>query len=260
MPESRNDKQLFETLFEHHYKIINFPGCIVDKDKYIDWHKKKGVIGAHNNTACEGFGVTLRLTQAKDDFLKRLKSFIEGERFNRALAEKFGIDYEAVNVDGGIQKYLDGYEISPHPDIRKKALTFMVNINPASDSEKSDHHTHYLEFDKAHQYVQRLWEGNPHIDRCWVPWDWCRSVSQQRENNNIVIFSPSNNTMHGVKANYNHLRYQRTQLYGNLWYHESNVDGVINSENLSMDSSKFVKSKDAFSVRNFIPAPVKEYS
>ena len=44
--------------------------------------------------------------------------------------EKFGIEYQNCNIDGGIQKYLDGYELSPHPDIRLKAATFMVNINP----------------------------------------------------------------------------------------------------------------------------------
>lgn len=34
----------------------------------------------------------------------------------------------------------------------------------------------------------------------------------------MVIFSPSNDTIHAVKAEYDHLATQRTQLYGNLWY------------------------------------------
>jgi hypothetical protein len=147
------------------------------------------------------------------------------------LAKKFGIDMDDVFYDAGIQKYLDGYEISPHPDIRKKALTYMVNINPGDKSERSGHHTHYLTFKDAYKYVEAYWKGNPNKDRCWVPWDWCETKKIQTENNSIVIFSPDNNTMHGVKAVYDHLAYQRTQLYGNLWYHEIRTDGMPSWEN-----------------------------
>jgi hypothetical protein len=33
-----------------------------------------------------------------------------------------------------------------------------------------------------------------------------------------VFFTPSDASMHAIKANYDHLRTQRTQVYGNLWY------------------------------------------
>ncbi|MGD0731415.1 MAG: hypothetical protein ABR956_09120, partial [Terracidiphilus sp.] len=120
--------------------------------------------------------------------------------------------------DAGIQKYLDGYEISPHPDIRAKALTYMININPGTNSENREHHTNYLKFRDEFKYVQSYWEGHPNQDRCWVPWEWCDVVKVQRENNSMVIFSPDNTTLHAVKARYDHLSSQRTQLYGNLWY------------------------------------------
>ena len=32
------------------------------------------------------------------------------------------------------------------------------------------------------------------------------------------MFKPSFDTLHAVKAKYNHLVFQRTQLYGNLWF------------------------------------------
>ena len=40
------------------------------------------------------------------------------------------------------------------------------------------------------------------------------------ENNSIVIFHPDNDppTLHAIRLNYNHLKYQRTQIYGNLMY------------------------------------------
>ena len=71
------------------------------------------------------------------------KSFID------ALLSKFNISGVDIEYDAGIQKYLDGYEISPHPDIRRKLLTFMVNINPSNSSESNNHHTHIQSFKKS---------------------------------------------------------------------------------------------------------------
>ena len=88
----------------------------------------------------------------------------------------------------------------------------------SEESEKLDHHTHYMKFKKAYSYIEEFWEGNPDVDRAWVPWDWATTVKQQFKNNSIVLFSPSNSTLHSVKANYDHLITQRTQLYGNLWF------------------------------------------
>jgi hypothetical protein len=164
--------------------------------------------------------MTLRLTEARTDIIRELKAFLESEAFNRALAEKFGLPFEETHADNGIQKYLDGYEISPHPDVRRKALTYMVNINPHRDAEARDHHTHYMKFKDRYAYIEQFWAGNPDVDRCWVPWTWCDSVSEQRANNSIVIFAPGDDTLHAVKASYDHLGAQRTQLYGNLWYKE----------------------------------------
>jgi hypothetical protein len=48
-------------------------------------------------------------------------------------------------------------------------------------------------------------------------------VKQQTENNSIVIFSPRWDTMHAIRAHYDHLVTQRTQFYGNLWYETSDV-------------------------------------
>lgn len=143
------------------------------------------------------------------------------KKFQLQLSKKFNIKTNQVTFDQGIQKYLDGYEISPHPDLRNKALTFMVNINPSNDSEMKNHHTHYMKFKDKYQYVQNFWENNKDKDRCWVPWEWCTTVKAQTKNNSIVIFAPDNNTIHAVRAKYNHLIYQRTQLYGNLWFKKS---------------------------------------
>lgn len=234
--EASSDEDLFERLFKNNYKVVSFPGCTTDYREYIRKHSNGEALGSH--TACESAGVVVRL-YPEHGILKTLSEFIASERFNAAIAKKFQVNFQDCTIDGGIQKYLDGYEISPHPDIRRKAATFMVNINPHPDSEFHNHHTHYLRFKPEYQYIREFWESTPAVDRQWVPWDWCDTCFMQTKNNSIVLFSPDNDTMHGVKAVYDHLKTQRTQLYGNLWYSED--------ERLYAPSWEKLKDKD-FSV------------
>ena len=216
--EQISDEILFKELFDIGYKMVPFPGAITDHKFYINRRKKNESIPSHS--ACESAGVVLRLFKPSSQILSDLKLFIESKEFNYCLAEKFDLNLDNCTVDTGIQKYLDEYEISPHPDLRKKALTYMVNINPSENSINQNHHTHYLKFKPERVYVREYWRGNPLSERCWVPWDWCKTLKQQKKNNSIVIFAPSFDTLHAVKANYNHLKYQRTQIYGNLWHNK----------------------------------------
>jgi hypothetical protein len=250
-----DDADLIETLFKNSYKIIDFPGCIIDKDAYLDWHKERGQQTSHNNSACEGFGMTLRLYAANSPIVQDLMGFINGAEFQETLATKFGIGMPDVFYDSGIQKYLDGYEISPHPDIRKKALTYMVNINPGTASESQEHHTHYMRFNSEFKYVQAYWEGRPEAQRCWVPWDWCTTDKVQKDNNSIVIFSPANDTLHAVKTKYDHLADQRTQLYGNFWYHENTTKYAPEWEDLQI---KFSEPKTETSMVDALKAIVPQ--
>ena len=213
--QCHTDKDLFIKIFDNNYKVIKFPGCTTDYKKYIKMHSKNKPLNSH--TACESSGIAVRL-YPKNELLVELTKFFLSKSFNKAIADKFNIEYVNCNIDGGIQKYLDGYEISPHPDIRKKAATFMVNINPGKNSERLNYHTHYLKLNSEYSYVKDFWKANPKVDRQWVPWNWCSTKFLQTKNNSIVLFSPDNDTMHGVKADYDHLSTQRTQIYGNLWY------------------------------------------
>tara|TARA_X000000950_G_C13860822_1_gene638657 strand:- start:721 stop:1689 length:969 start_codon:yes stop_codon:yes gene_type:complete len=223
LKEAKCDEELFENLFENGYKIIKFPGCIADKDYYLQWHNKDTRVNKKiiNNEACESFGMTLRLISPKTKILYDLNEFIKSDSFLSVLAEKFEINLSDCEADNGIQKYLDGYEISPHPDIRRKALTYMVNINSTLNSNKLDHHTRYLSLKNNYSYLYEFWKNNDDIERAWIPWEWCEIEFQQNLNNTMVVFSPSSDTLHAVKANYDHLKGQRTQLYGNLWYSNS---------------------------------------
>ena len=218
LKQSKNDKDIFKNLFKNDYKVIGFPGCTMDYKKYIRTHLKGKSLKV--NETCESAGIVLRLIPSVP-ILIELDQFLASEDFNKAIAQKFNINYQNCNIDCGIQKYLDGYEISPHPDIRRKAATYMVNINPHPESEGFNHHTKYLTFKSEYKYIQSFWEEFKEAERNWIPWECCDIKFIQEKNNSMVLFSPSDDTLHGVKANYDHLITQRTQLYGNLWYSEN---------------------------------------
>ena len=222
--EGKDDKDLIENLLRNGYKIVPFPGTFAGKAEYLKWRKNPNSVNIDPTT--EGSGIVFRLIKTNSQILKELQLFISSERFTNVLKEKFNLEDILLSKDFGIQKYLDGYEISPHPDTRKKALTYMININPLLNSDKQNHHTHYLKFKKEREYVYKFWEGNLTFERAFCPWDWCEIIKTQNKNNSIVIFSPSNYTLHGVKANYLHLNGQRTQIYGNLWYENSGCKSV----------------------------------
>ncbi|MEU0466608.1 hypothetical protein ABZ215_21610 [Amycolatopsis sp. NPDC006131] len=126
-----------------------------------------------------------------------------------------------MRVDAGVQKCLRGYDISPQPDIRSKALTYMLNLNPSVESEQMNHHTHYMKLRDQWWFIGEFWRYNQDVERCWLLWGWCETVKQQTHNNSIVIFKPADDTFHAVKADYDHLLSRRTQAYGNLWYGEA---------------------------------------
>ena len=259
IPPINCDSDLFDSLFEKGYKIIGFPGCITDKAKYIKWHEtNRGGKLSSTHSACEGFGITLRLYKPETEILIKLKNLLESEEFNSVIAEKFGIQLSDITLDNDIQKYLDGYEISPHPDYRKKAATFMVNINPHNNSENLNHHTHYLKTKKNFDYVTNFWKTNHDVQRCWIPWDWCETDFVQSKNNSIVLFSPSDETLHGVKTKYNHLAGQRTQLYGNLWYKKEKKLRMVQWEDLDFKNKNInTKINAKEKILSILPANFK---
>ena len=50
--------------------------------------------------------------------------------------------------------------------------------------------------------------------------------------------------MHAVKAKYNHLKYQRTQFYGNLWYKQEILKFKPNWQDFIIKSSKEIRTSD----------------
>ncbi len=213
---------LIDDLTKQGYEPQPFPGCITSVDEYIRYiHDadafNRELLEGYGRELLEGYGLTMRLRTYRSAFLRRLIEFLNGNEFLASLRAKFGVTGDAT-IETAIQKNLRGYEISPHCDTRRKALTYMVNIYSTDEAEQQAIHTHLLKFKPEYQYLYDFWRCNADVATCWVPWSWCETVKQTNRNNSIIIFRPSWDTVHAVKLHYDHLRYQRNQIYGNLWH------------------------------------------
>ena len=218
--EQQSHNELRDTLNKNSYEPIGFPGCTTDENEYYNMVNsrnisdiKSGMKGADT----EGVGIAYNLTNIVNPFIKDLIEFLNSPMFQGALRNKFGIQNQ-THITTRIQKYVTGYEISPHPDTRTKALTYLLNINKDDRAEDLDIHTGLLKFKDDYKFIYDYWNNNPSQNRSWVAWDWCTIEKSVTKNNSIVLFKPSNYSLHSVKLNYNHLPFQRTQVYGNLMF------------------------------------------
>lgn len=222
-PEFKHVEDLIEHLNQNDYAPVPFPGCTTDVNQYVKWYKTgQGSTPSHAQNLIEGFGIAYRMMKHHNPIIHSLLEFLNSEEFLNCLKNKFGKTGD-MRVETAIQKYLTGYEISPHPDIRKKCLTYMLNINPDENAHEYGMSTHFMRFKEEKMHIQEMWEKDKDMERFWVPWDWCETVFEQKANNSITIFAPYDKSMHAVKLDYDMLKTQRTQVYGNLWYHKSNT-------------------------------------
>lgn len=223
-PEYRSHSDVVNGLLSLGYKPQYFPGCITDVEKYIRFASGEAgfdrqAIDGYGKYTIEGYGLTMRLDSIADAFLSDLLSYLTGKEFQNALVDKFAID-EAASIETAYQKNLMHYEISPHCDTSKKALTYMVNIYTIGDCANREMHTHLLRFKPKYRYLYEVWKNND-FDPVWVPWQWCETVKKTQTNNSISIFRPSYDTLHAVRIKEPHFSHQRNQIYGNLWYASS---------------------------------------
>ena len=222
-PEFEKVEDLISHLEKNDYAPVPFPGCTTDVAQYVKWYKTgQGAHPSHAHGLLEGFGIAYRMMKHHNLTINALLEFLNSEEFLNCLKDKFGKTGD-VRVETAIQKYLTGYEISPHPDIRKKCLTYMLNINPDENAHEYGMSTHFMKFKPEKEHIQEMWEKDKDMERFWVPWDWCETVFEQKANNSITIFAPYDKSMHAVKLDYDMLKTQRTQVYGNLWYEKSNT-------------------------------------
>ena len=234
--ETSSTEELIQKLFEQEYIIQKFPGCTTNVNEYLTKYRNNDFPLERKGNPVESFGITFRIKSYKNPFIYNLIKYLNGEEFKSTLKTKFNIK-NPTNIITAIQKNLSHYEISPHPDVREKALTYLLNINKNNSVDNEPVHTHLLGFKKEWEFIPEYWENHPSENRCWIPWDWCETHKVTNKNNSIVIFAPNNDTFHGIKLNYDHTKYQRTQLYGNLM----GVGGIVPQ----MNYKKLKALKDA---------------
>jgi hypothetical protein len=209
-------EEIMELLYKNNYEVQTFPGCITDPMDYVRRFNTNDFIkGKGKDLPIESYGMTFRLTKYNNPLIEDLVTYMNGNEFKSALETKFEIKMQ-TRIVTAIQKNLSHYEISPHPDVREKGLTYLLNINKNSSIDDEPVHTHLLKFKEDWKFIYDYWKTNLSENRCWVPWDWCETCKITNKNNSIVLFSPSIDTLHGVKLDYDHTKFQRTQLYGNL--------------------------------------------
>jgi len=230
--ELNSDNELYDKLKDSKYKIQSFPGCFDSWYEYINREEK-------NDGLVEGKGITFRLEEYNNNKIKDLLKLLNSSEFHNTLKQKFSINKEE-NIISAIQKNLTGYEISPHPDIREKALTYLLNINKNDSIENYDVHTHLLEFKPEYRKIEDFWNEYIYYNRFWIRWKYCNTIKKINKNNTLLIFKPSSkpSSLHAVKLDYDHLKFQRTQIYGNLMF--KNCEWTKNIEIKDFDT--FYKS------------------
>ena len=94
-----------------------------------------------------------------------------------------------------------------------------------------------MKLNKNKSWITSLWKTEIQLERFWVPWHWAKTFKKQFRNNSIVIFAPSFDTIHAVKASYEHFGHQRTQIYGNLWYRDSDDLASVNWDHFNFQNT-----------------------
>ena len=222
---------LYNKLIENGWRIQQFPGCSTSWNEYIQYIQRK----LHDKSYSGGdTGITFRLKSYNNPVIQKLLHFMNSYEFYTTLINKFKISRSADMVSA-IQKNLTGYEISPHPDIRQKALTYLLNINKDNDDiDAQNCHTHLLEFKPEYKHIEDGWAKNTNAERPWVPWEKCNIRKTINTNNTMVMFMPNSKpaSLHAIKLDYNHLEYQRTQIYGNLIYKQETNSQALSEINV----------------------------
>jgi hypothetical protein len=222
---SRDIHELVKNLLNNNYEIETFPGCVTDVNEYVNAIKSNNFVIAREkfrNGGISSFGMCFKL-KSKNKFIKKIQDFFCSKPLLDCIKKKLKVSIPTT-YNFGIQKYLSGYELSPHPDIRTKKATLMLNINHRELNNDTSVHTCLLRPKENAKKIIEFWKKNKEVERNLLRWDDCEMVETHNDTNSLLMFSPSDDSLHGVKLKYNDLKYQRTNLYANLW-----VDTDINT-------------------------------
>lgn len=169
--------------------------------------------------------------------LARLRAFLKSNAFSRTLLERFA-DPTAWGERGSaippekhkffadgrddfttvfdLHKDLPGYEITPHPDVEEKIITFLFYLTPNDDLSrfgtmlcrpKPEHLADIAGRTEPRRdgLIARLTRsavGRYGLDQVWLPWEWFEiaKIAEARANS-FVAFAPNAESYHAVRMN-----------------------------------------------------------
>ena len=163
-----------------------------------------------------GSGLVYALNKSILDKHEIFVNLLESDGFKQVLFDKFNIPKE---IDGWnvyqINKDLNGYEISPHPDVTGKIITWQCNITNDNtlDNYNLSTRLHTIKPEYKDELNKITSDKNP---RPWGKWEWFdEGISVPYKENAFFAFAPSNISHHSVILdNYPQDRSQRTMMRG----------------------------------------------
>lgn len=208
LPQVSNRDELRIELDRHGWQPISYPGAI------------EGATGDDLLSRPTGSGLVYKLTNKQADgptgIRTLLHKFLVGKDSQVAdtLLSKFGKEPGSGWNVYEYNKDLNGYEISPHPDVSGKLITYQVNL--AEDDRLAEYNlaTRLLSIKPEHQAdIDRLAAER---ERPWGLWKWFNEVATVPfVGNTFFAFAPADNTYHAVKLEeYPETEQQRTMIRG----------------------------------------------
>ena len=186
---------------EKKYKKVHYPGA--------------KLINEEITNRPTGIGLVYSL---KDEYLNNnieLNTILSSKDFKQVLFKKLNI---SKNIDGWnvyqINKDLNGYEISPHPDITGKVITYQINLSNTNILDNYELGTKFHTIKP--ECLKFIKELSKKKTRPWGKWEWFdKGKSIPYKQNTFMAFAPSDISYHSVKLeNYPQEKYQRTMLRG----------------------------------------------
>lgn len=182
------------------YEKTYYPGAINKKINLLKRPSGKGLV----------YSLKRNILQNNSSLIY----FLDSDKLKEVLFNKFN----KKNIDGWnvyqINKDLNGYEISPHPDVTGKVITYQINLT------NTNYLNNYNLSTKLHkikpEYKNKIEELKKKETRPWGKWEWFdEGIHIPYIKNTFFAFAPSDNTYHSVKLeNYPQDNFQRTMLRG----------------------------------------------
>ena len=214
--ECIDDGALCRELEKKGYQPSWLPGSTDNVEDYLASRTEKKEISM--NTTCKSKGMAFALKRKSGgSALDEVINYMRCDKYWETIYDKCNINKNDKQRYVAYTKYLDGHEISPHTDSRHKPVTFLLNLNHKNLKIPNESNTRIMKLKKEYRYIAEYWKYNKNVDRCWLPWECCETINIHSKNNSLLIIPASNISFHAIKLDYNHLKSQRSMIYGSAW-------------------------------------------